>query len=87
MDNKKDPIEYLDKFWVDSLVHDLDSLNYLIKKIGDKKIALGSDYPFPLGERRPGELIESSRLSNQTKENLLFKNALDWLDLPYNHFK
>ena len=87
VDNKKDPIEYLDKFWVDSLVHDLDSLNYLIKKIGDKKIALGSDYPFPLGERRPGELIESSRLPNQTKENLLFKNALDWLDLPYNHFK
>ena len=87
VDNKKDPIEYLDKFWVDSLVHDLDSLNYLIKKIGDKKIALGSDYPFPLGEGRPGELIESSRLPNQTKENLLFKNALDWLDLPYNHFK
>jgi len=87
VDNKIDPIEYLNKFWVDSLVHDLDALNYLIKKIGDKKIALGSDYPFPLGEGRPGELIESSNLPNQTKENLLYKNALDWLDLPYNYFK
>ena len=87
LDNKKDPIEYLNKFWVDSLVHDSDSLNFLIQKMGDKKIALGSDYPFPLGEERPGKLIESSKLSNQTKDNLLYKNALDWLDLPYNYSK
>ena len=87
VDNKKDPIEYLNKFWVDSLVHDSDSLNFLIQKMGDKKITLGSDYPFPLGEERPGKLIESSKLSNQTKDNLLYKNALDWLDLPYNYSK
>ena len=87
LDNKKDPIEYLNKFWVDSLVHDSDSLNFLIQKMGDKKIALGSDYPFPLGEERPGKLIESSKLSNQTKDNLLYKNALDWLDMPYNYSK
>ena len=87
IDNNRDPIDYLNKFWVDSLVHDFDSLTYLIKKVGDEKIVLGSDYPFPLGEAIPGELIEQSKLPNQTKENLLFKNALDWLNLPYDYFK
>ena len=49
------------------------------------KEAIGNLESIELDES--GELIESSRLPNQTKENLLFKNALDWLDLPYNHFK
>ena len=87
IDTKVDPKDYLGKFWVDSLVHDIDMLNYLIDKIGSKKIALGSDYPFPLGETEPGLLIESSSLSRDVQDDLLYKNALDWLALPYDYFK
>ncbi|HIA23734.1 MAG TPA: amidohydrolase, partial [Candidatus Marinimicrobia bacterium] len=47
VDNNVAPQNYLEKFWVDSLVHDTDTLGYLIKKIGINKIALGTDYPFP----------------------------------------
>lgn len=36
-------------FWVDSLVHDPDLMEFLCKKIGTDRIVLGSDYPFPLG--------------------------------------
>ncbi|KAH8195812.1 hypothetical protein TruAng_010025 [Truncatella angustata] len=36
-------------FWVDSLVHDPDLMEYLCKKIGPDRIVMGSDYPFPLG--------------------------------------
>ena len=87
LDNKVDPINYLGKFWVDSLVHDADALNFLIKKVGESKIALGTDYPFPLGELEPGNLIESSNYSDRKKNKLLFENALDWLGLSHNHFK
>jgi len=87
IDNDIDPKEYLGKFWVDSLVHDIEMLKYLIGKVGDRKIALGSDYPFPLGEELPGSLIESSDLVTSTKENILYKNALDWLGLPHGHFE
>ena len=66
---------YLGKFWVDSLVHDGDTLDFLIKKIGADKIALGSDYPFPLGELNPGKLIESMDYPDEQKDKLLFKNA------------
>jgi len=87
VDNKVDPKDYLGKFWVDSLVHDPDALDFLIKKVGESKIALGTDYPFPLGELEPGNIIESGTYSNETKEKMLFQNALDWLGLPYDYFK
>ena len=87
VDNKVDPLDYLGKFWVDSLVHDADALDFLIKKMGEIKIALGTDYPFPLGELEPGKLIESANYTNDTKDKLLFQNALDWLGLSHDYFK
>ena len=87
IDNNVDPTDYLGKFWIDSLVHDFDTLEFLLKKVGNKKIALGSDYPFPLGEKMPGLLIKNSNLSKTTKENLLYKNALDWLAIKSNYFE
>jgi aminocarboxymuconate-semialdehyde decarboxylase len=43
---------------------------------------MGSDYPFPLGELVPGQLIESMDFDKETKDWLLYKSALDWLKLP-----
>jgi aminocarboxymuconate-semialdehyde decarboxylase len=82
IDNAINPRDYLGNFWVDSLVHDATAFNYLMDKVGEDRICLGSDYPFPLGEHRPGELIESLKLANEIEEKLLYKNALDWLGLP-----
>ena len=87
IDSQVDPKSYLGEFWVDSLVHDADSLDFLIKKIGIDKVALGSDYPFPLGELKPGTLIETMNYNEQKTEKLFFQNALDWLGLSRNHFK
>ncbi len=68
------------RFWVDSLTHDRQTLLRLIELLGDERVVLGSDYPFPLGEARPGELIESMpELSQATRERLLWRNALDFL--------
>ena len=78
-DNPINPCNYIGKFWIDSLVHNEDALNYNLKLIGEDKICLGSDYPFPLGEHHPGKLIEESSLNNTVKEKLLYKNAYNWL--------
>ena len=86
VDNQVDPVNYLGRFWVDSLVHDADTLDFLLDKIGPDKIALGTDYPFPLGELEPGKLIESMSLSSEQRDKLLFRNALEWLGLPINQF-
>jgi aminocarboxymuconate-semialdehyde decarboxylase len=70
------------RFYVDSLVHDPDALRLLIKLFGAPRVALGSDYPFPLGEAHPGELIESMKeLSSKEKAQLLSGTAREFLGL------
>ncbi len=81
INNKVNPKEYLGKFWLDSLVHDEDALNYLLKLVGEDHICLGSDYPFPLGEHHPGIMIEEMRLEKEVKEKLLHQNAKQWLGI------
>lgn len=79
--NTVNPRNYFGKFWVDSLVHDEKAFQLLRETMTDDNICLGSDYPFPLGEHRPGELIESLKLSEIVQDKLLRKNALAWLNL------
>jgi len=81
IDNKVPPKSYLGKFYIDSLVHDERILDYLIDLMGADRIALGSDYPFPLGEHHPGKLIENMPYSDHTKQLLLAGTALDWLGM------
>ena len=81
IDNPINPRNYLNKFWLDSLVHDDDALHYIIKLMGKDKICMGSDYPFPLGEHHPGKLIEDATLTDDIKEKLLWKNGMEWLGL------
>ena len=82
IDNKINPREYLGKFYLDSLVHDKAALKFLIDLVGDEKIVLGSDYPFPLGEHHPGKMIESmNELDQATKDKLLWKNAVEFLGI------
>ena len=79
--NARNPREYIGRFFVDSLVHDPAMLNYMISLFGANRIALGSDYPFPLGEHHPGEMIESMALDDRTRDWLLADSALEWLNL------
>ena len=62
-------------------MHDEAALRFLVNLIGEDKVALGTDYPFPLGELSPGKLIETIDIDQQLKSKLLGQNALDWLGL------
>lgn len=81
IDNEKSPRQYLNKFWIDSLVHDPLALEFVIKVMGEDKVCLGSDYPFPLGEWHPGQLIEEHIQEEELKQKLLVQNSLDFLNL------
>ena len=73
---------YLNRIYVDSLVHDPDALELLLKKFGPDKIILGTDYPFPLGELEPGNLIKGlTSIDGETKEKMLYRNAIKFLNL------
>lgn len=88
-DNPRPPREYLARadgaparFWADSLTHDPDALRTLIRLLGADRIALGSDYPFPLGEAVPGAMIESmTDLTAEARDRLLRGAAQEFLGL------
>ena len=86
IDNPINPRDYVGKFWVDSITHDIDLLKYLLKMQGSSKICFGTDYPFPLGDLEIGKFIEESDLSDQVKEDLFANATLDWLKLSKKNF-
>lgn len=80
IDNPHPPGKYLRQFYYDSLVHDRHLLSYLLELVGSEQIMLGSDYPFPLGELQPGQLIrEHPQLTPHQRHHLLTATALRWL--------
>ncbi len=81
LDNDVNPRDYLGKFYVDSLIHDVDFLDFVIKLLGEDRVMIGSDYPFPLGEDVPGELITELKVSQAVKDKLNYRNALEWLGM------
>lgn len=84
---KISPREFLGKFYVDSLVHEPEQLRLMIGLFGADRIALGSDYPFPLGELTPGAMIEGMPdLTPEVRDQLLAGTALDFLGLERSRF-
>lgn len=79
VDNPNPPASYTGRYWLDSLVHDPLMLDFIVQQVGEDKVALGTDYPFPLGELEPGQLIRSRGYSHERECKLLGGNALDFL--------
>lgn len=86
VDNIHNPKKYLGQFWLDSLVHDPKMLQFVVDLVGANRVTLGTDYPFPLGEDNPGELIKTSGFDLKTQEILLGTSALEWLNMEKSIF-
>jgi aminocarboxymuconate-semialdehyde decarboxylase len=77
------PSHYLDRFYLDTAVFDHDSLDLLVKKMTCNKLMFGTDYPFPLGEQKMGQLIKTSTsLTRTEQQQLLANNAEQFFNLP-----
>ncbi len=87
VDNPHNPRKYLKRMYLDTLVHDPAMLRFLVDLMGPERLALGTDYPFPLGELQPGRLIESMPFSDEVKTRMLSGTALEWLNLSADRFQ
>jgi aminocarboxymuconate-semialdehyde decarboxylase len=77
------PSSYLRRFFVDSAVFDAAALRFLADVMGEDRVMLGSDYPFPLGEEFVGELIRNAGGFDEAgKARLLGGNAMEFLNIP-----
>lgn len=76
------PSHYLDRFYVDSVVFDERALRLLVDTIGAERVMVGSDYPYPLGERPVGEVVRKSEFLDATTRGLIERgNAERFLGL------
>ncbi len=70
------PSHYVSRVHVDSLVFTETALRLLVDTFGTDRVMLGSDYPYPLGERPAGKVVrESTFLSNSDRALLCGGNA------------
>lgn len=69
------PSSYVKRFYVDSAVFDPRSLGLLVDVMGDDRVMLGSDYPYPLGEQDVGRLIRDAGFDSGRTARMLGGNA------------
>ncbi len=74
------PSYYLDRFFVDTVVFESAPLRLLVDTLGEDRVLVGSDYPYPLGERPVGEVVRKAGfLTADQQHKLLAANALRYL--------
>ncbi len=86
VDNPVNPREYVGKFWIDCITHDISALKFILQTLDPKKICLGSDYPFPLGDLEIGKYITDSDLPESTVEDIFCNSTLEWLNIDKERF-
>ena len=81
-DCPRPPSEYARRFHTDAAVFNHDALNLLVNVMGDDRVMMGSDYPYPLGEQPIGSLINTAAAFNQEqRQKLLVDNAKAFFNL------
>ncbi|GIH75608.1 amidohydrolase family protein [Planobispora longispora] len=74
------PSRYVERFSVDSVVFDERALRLLVDTMGEDRVMLGSDFPYPLGESPVGSLVRGAEfLSGTARAKLLGGNAVRFL--------
>jgi len=73
---KKSPVESARKFYLDTITHDINMLEYLVKTFSADHILLGSDYPFDMGPEFPVRVVENLSISDEDKTKILAGNAV-----------
>jgi len=73
------PRELARRFFVDDLVYDRDTIRHLMELYGPTQVFAGTDYPFAIMDRQPGQRLDALGLDEATHRLLSQDNALRWL--------
>lgn len=77
----KPPSAYLKNLYFDTLVYDVDTLEYLKAKVGSDRMMLGTDYPYTLGDWMGVEKVQALKCSDAEKDTILESNTRRLLKL------
>jgi aminocarboxymuconate-semialdehyde decarboxylase len=68
------PSEYLGGIYCDSLTHNTQALKFLVDRLGDDHVVIGTDYPFDMGDEAPVDTIRACRLGREREAKVLGGN-------------
>ena len=75
------PSAYLKNLYFDTLVYDVETLEFLRRKVGAEHLMLGTDFPYVLGDWQGVDKIESLSCAEIEKAAILEENAKKLLKL------
>jgi aminocarboxymuconate-semialdehyde decarboxylase len=78
---ERPPSTYVHRLFFDSITHDPELIQMLCRRVGSRRVMLGSDYPFDMGVQHPVGLLDQAALSNEDRENILYRTAEEFLGL------
>ena len=67
------PIEYLRRFYYDTIGYSDAVVDYLVRQIGADRVMMGSDYCFPIAFERPVEVITGNSLLTQDERHAILE--------------
>jgi aminocarboxymuconate-semialdehyde decarboxylase len=70
-----DPEASRSALWVDTVVYRPESLEFLVAQMGADRVMLGSDYPFPIQDPQPREVVAAASLDDAVRTKILQTNA------------
>jgi aminocarboxymuconate-semialdehyde decarboxylase len=76
------PSAYLKNLYFDTLVYDVDNLDFLRRKVGAERLLLGTDFPYVLGDWMCVDKVEALPCSETEKRAILEGNARKLLRIP-----
>jgi aminocarboxymuconate-semialdehyde decarboxylase len=76
------PVDYLRRFYYDTVGYSDQVLEYLVRVIGADRVLMGSDYCFPIAYEQPVNVVADNRaLSEEAKHAIVEANARKLLRL------
>ncbi len=77
-----DPVANLRALWFDTIVQDAPTLRFIAETVGAARLMMGSDYPFPIGDRAPRRVIAEAGFDAATRAAMESTTAQAVFGLP-----
>lgn len=75
------PSEYLCGIYCDTLTHNDLALRFLLDRVGDDHVVIGSDYPFDMGYDAPVAVVRGLGLGPDREARVLGRNLARLLNI------
>ncbi len=72
----KNPEEYINRFFYDTIIHNADSFEFAVKTLGAERVLYGTDYPADMANHQNcREIPGMSRLEEKQQNQILIENV------------